>query len=112
ERGRSLVSDVETLSGSARDALAEILDSSRSAATWARRIAEVSRTQEDNVGGVRERVERIAEISGKNREGAAQVAGTAELQARALHELEGATRELRELSSYLGELARRLARLG
>lgn len=112
ERGRSLVSDVETLSGSARDALAEILDSSRSAATWARRIAEVSRAQEDNVGGVRERVERIAEISGKNREGAAQVAGTAELQARALHELEGATRELRELSSYLGELARRLTRLG
>lgn len=112
DRGRSLVSDVETLSGSARDALAEILESSRSAATWARRIAEVSRTQEDNVGGVRERVERIAEISGKNREGASQVAGTAELQARALHELEGATRELRELSSYLGELALRLTKLG
>lgn len=112
DRGRSLVSDVETLSGSARDALAEILESSRSAATWARRIAEVSRTQEENVGGVRERVERIAEISGKNREGASQVAGTAELQARALHELEGATRELRELSSYLGELARRLTKLG
>ncbi len=111
DRGRSLVSDVETLSGSARDALAEILESSRSAAAWARRIAEVSRTQEDAVGGVRERVERIAEISRKNREGTELAALTAETQARALQEVEGATQELRELAVDLGELARRLTRL-
>lgn len=111
DRGRAMVADVETLSGSARDALAEILESSRSAATWAKRIAEVSRAQEDAVGGVRERVERIAEISRKNREGTELAAGTAETQARALHEVEGATGELRELATYLGELARRLTRL-
>ncbi len=112
DRGRSLVADVETLSESARDAMAQVVDSSRAAATWAKRIAEVSRSQEDAVGGVRERIARIAEISGRNREGAAQVAETADSQARSLHEVEGATRELRELSTYLAELARRLTRLG
>jgi len=112
DRGQAMVADVESLSESARDAMAQLVDSSRSAATWAKRIAEVSRTQEDAMRGVRERMTRIAEISQSNSEGAAQVAGTAESQARALHEVEGATRELRELATYLGELARRLTRLG
>ena len=112
DRGRSLVADVETLSESARDAMAQVVESSRAAATWAKRIAEVSRSQEEAVGGVRERIARIAEISGRNREGAAQVAETADSQARALLEVEGATHELRELSTYLAELARRLTRLG
>ncbi|HEX4934510.1 MAG TPA: methyl-accepting chemotaxis protein, partial [Gemmatimonadaceae bacterium] len=112
DRGRAMVADVETLSGSARDAMAQVVDSSRSAATWAKRIAEVSRSQEDAVGGVRDRIARIAEISGRNREGAAQVADTADSQARALQEVEGATRELRDLATYLAELARRLTRLG
>ena len=112
DRGRAMVADVETLSGSARDAMAQVVDSSRSAATWAKRIAEVSRSQEDAVGGVRDRIARIAEISGRNREGAAQVAETADSQARALQEVEGATRELRELATYLAELARRLTKLG
>ncbi|MCC6927500.1 MAG: GAF domain-containing protein [Gemmatimonadaceae bacterium] len=112
DRGRAMVADVETLSGSARDAMAQVVDSSRSAATWAKRIAEVSRSQEDAVGGVRDRIARIAEISGRNREGAAQVAETADSQARALQEVEGATRELRELATYLAELARRLSKLG
>jgi len=112
DRGRSLVADVETLSESARDAMAQVVDSSRAAATWAKRIAEVSRSQEEEVGGVRERIARIAEISGRNREGAAQLADTAHSQARSLHEVEGATRELRELATYLAELARRLTRMG
>jgi methyl-accepting chemotaxis protein len=112
DRGQAMVADVESLSESARDAMAQVVESSRSAATWAKRIAEVSRTQEDAVGGVRERMTRIAEISRRNREGAAQVAETAESQARSLHEVEAATRELRELATYLGELARRLTRLG
>ena len=112
DRGQAMVADVESLSGSARDAMAQVVESSRSAATWAKRIAEVSRAQEEAVGGVRERMARIAEISGRNREGAAQVADTAESQARSLHEVEGATSELRELATYLGDLARRLTRLG
>ncbi len=112
DRGRSLVSDVETLSGSARDAMAQVVDSSRAAATWAKRIAEVSHTQDDAVGGMRERMARVAEISRRNREGAEQLAGTSESQARSVHEVEGATRELRDLATYLGDLARRLSRLG
>ncbi|HNV75937.1 MAG TPA: methyl-accepting chemotaxis protein [Gemmatimonadaceae bacterium] len=111
DRGRSMVADVEGLSESARDAMAQVVESSRSAATWAKRIAEVSRAQEDAVGGVRDRIARIAEISGRNREGAAQVAGTAESQARSVHEVEESTRELRELATYLADLARRLTRL-
>ena len=112
DRGQAMVADVESLSESARDAMAQVVDSSRSAASWAKRIAEVSREQEEAVGGVRERMTRIAEISNRNREGAAQVADTAESQARSLHEVEGATRELRDLATYLGDLARRLTRLG
>lgn len=112
DRGQAMVADVESLSESARDAMAQVVDSSRSAATWAKRIAEVSRAQEEAVGGVRERMARIAEISRRNREGAAQVAETAESQARSLLEVEGATGELRELATYLGDLARRLTRLG
>lgn len=112
DRGQAMVADVESLAESARDAMAQVVESSRSAATWAKRIAEVSRSQEEAVGGVRERMTRIAEISSRNREGAAQVAETAESQARSLHEVEAATRELRELATYLGELARRLTRLG
>jgi len=112
DRGQSMVADVETLSETARDAMAQVVDSSRSAANWAKRIAEDSRSAEEAVGDVRERVSRIAEISRRNREGAAQVADTADAQARALLEVEGATRELRELATYLGDLARQLSRLG
>ncbi len=112
DRGQSLVSDVETLSGSARDAMAQVVESSQAAATWARRIAEVSHTQDEAVGGMRDRLARVAEISRRNTEGTEQLAATAESQARSVHEVEGATRELRELATYLGDLARRLSRIG
>ncbi len=112
DRGRDMVADVEGLSGSAMQALMTIVEASQSAATWARQIAEVSRGQEEQVGAMRERVERIAEISRRNRLGTDQVSRSADDQARALAELEGAGRELRELASYLAELARRLTRLG
>jgi methyl-accepting chemotaxis protein len=111
DRGRTLVADVETLSGSAHAALNEILKSSGAAASWMRRIAEVSRTQERDVASVRERVSRIADISEANRAGASQVARAAESQASAQVELEGATQQLRDLSLYLADLARRLTRL-
>lgn len=112
DRGRTLVSDVESLSGSAHAALAEILRTSGAAASWTRRIAEVSRTQERDVASVRERVSRIADISETNRSDALKVAKAAESQASAQVELEGATQQLRELAIYLADLARRLTRLG
>ncbi|MBC7895974.1 MAG: GAF domain-containing protein [Cytophagaceae bacterium] len=111
ERGRRLVSDVESLSGSAHRALAEILEASGSAADRIRQIAEVSRVQEREVGSLRSRVERIADISRTNRGGAVQVAAATESQARALLELETASRDLRELAGSLGALARQLTRL-
>jgi methyl-accepting chemotaxis protein len=111
DRGRTLVADVESLSGSAHSALAEILEANGAAASIIRQIAEVSRVQEREVGSVRTRVERIADISRTNRDGASQVAHAAESQARALVELETATRDLRELAASLGALARQLTRL-
>jgi methyl-accepting chemotaxis protein len=110
-RGRALVADVEALSGSAHRALAQILEASAAAAQWTRRIADVSRSQERDVARVRELVARIAEISRENRDGAGEVTRSAESQAGALVELEGATHDLRELSGYLSELARELTRI-
>ncbi|MCC6319441.1 MAG: GAF domain-containing protein [Gemmatimonadaceae bacterium] len=111
ERGRRLVNDVESLSGSAHQALAEILEASGAAADRIRQIAEVSRVQEREVGSVRSRVDRIADISRSNRGGAVQVATAAASQARAVSELETATHDLRELAGSLGALARQLTRL-
>jgi methyl-accepting chemotaxis protein len=111
DSGRDVVADVETLSAAAARSLEFIFDASRSAATWSRRIAEVSRHQEEEVARMRERAERIASISDRNRQGSEQVSLSTDGQARALVELEGAAAELRELAVYLGELARRLTRL-
>jgi len=88
------------------------VESSQAATTWARSISEVSHTQDEAVGGMRDRLARVAEISRRNTEGTEQLAATAESQARSVHEVEGATRELRELATYLGDLARRLSRIG
>lgn len=111
DRGRVLVDDVEVLSSAAARSLDVILDASDSAATWTRRIAEVSHRQEEQVEGMRARSERIADISRRNHKGAEELFSTADGQARALGELEGAARELQELVVYLGTLARSLARL-
>lgn len=112
DRGRDLVADVETLSSSAMNALAAILEASRAAATWARRIAEVSQAQESQAGDMRERAEHIAGISARNRSRSDEVNRSADDQARAIQELEGATRELNVLAAYLADLARRLTRIG
>ncbi len=92
-------------------ALESMLEASRSASVWARRIAEVSHTLEEQSGLMRERAERIADISRRNRSGSEQVSRSADDQARALLELEGATNELQALVTYLGDLARRLVRM-
>jgi methyl-accepting chemotaxis protein len=111
DRGREMVADVEVLSSSARQALASILQASDAAATWSRRIAEVSHQQEGFVAVTRDRAGRIDEISRRNREGSDLVSRSATEQAGALHELESATRELRELATHLADLTRRLTRI-
>jgi methyl-accepting chemotaxis protein len=110
-RGQEMVSDVEVLSSSAMKALASILQASDAAAAWSRRIAEVSHEQEKFVAVTRDRAGRIDEISRRNREGSDQVSRSAAEQAGALHELESATRELRELATHLADLTRRLTRI-
>ena len=110
-RGQTMMSDVETLSETARTALDEIVESTAASLAWGQRIADTSRVQESEVGRLRERVERIAEISRRNREGAENVTESASDQARALRELEGAAYELREVAAYLSDLTRRIARV-
>jgi len=110
-RGQTMMSDVESLSESARTALDEIVDATAASLTWGQRIADTSRVQESEVGRLSERVARIAEISRRNREGAENVTRSAADQARALRELEGAAHELREVAASLSELTRRIARV-
>jgi len=107
-RGRSIVSDAESLSESALGALDVIVRSTATSAEHAQRIARVSRDQEQECARLRERVARIAEISGRNHVGAESVAASARDQASALGELEGATRELRGVAGTLGDLAHRI----
>jgi methyl-accepting chemotaxis protein len=108
QRGQGLVSDVETLSESALGALDLIVESTAESVARAERIAHVSRDQESEFGRLRERVARIADISSRNRAGAENVSGYATEQATALRELEGATLELRNVATYLGDLTRRI----
>jgi len=107
-RGETIVQDVGTLSEQARQALDLIVDATESAATGAQRIALTSREQELEFAKLSERVTRIGSISGRNRDGAEQVTRSAREQASALRELEGATQELRNVATYLGELTRRI----
>ncbi len=106
-----MMSDVESLSESARTALDEIVEATAASLSWGQRIADTSRAQELEVGRLSERVARIAEISRRNREGAENVTRSAADQAQALRELEGAAHELREVAAALSDLTRRIARV-
>lgn len=110
--GQSIVSDVGTLSAQARQALDLIVEATAAAATGAQQIAATSRNQEQEFGKLRDRVARIAEISGRNREGAEHVASSAREQASALRELEGATHQLRDVAVNLSDLTQRITALG
>ena len=107
-RGETIVQDVGTLSEKAREALDLIVEATESAATGAQRIALTSREQELEFAKLSDRVKRIGIISNRNRDGAEQVTTSARDQASALRELEGATQELRNVATYLGELTRRI----
>ncbi|MHB1862371.1 MAG: methyl-accepting chemotaxis protein [Gemmatimonadaceae bacterium] len=111
-RGQAIVSDVESLSESARSALDLIVDATAASAAGAQRIAQTSRAQELEFGKLHERVARIAVISQRNRAGAESVTASAKDQAAALRELEGATQELRAVAVYLSELTHRITSVG
>jgi methyl-accepting chemotaxis protein len=107
-RGQTIVSDVETLSESARQALDQIVEATAAAAQGAQRIAVTSRDQELEFSRLRDRVMRVAEISRRNRAGAEDVTSSAKDQATALRELEGAAHELRSVAVYLSDLTHRI----
>jgi methyl-accepting chemotaxis protein len=107
-RGQTIVSDVETLSERARQALDQIVEATAAAAQGAQRIASTSRDQELEFSRLRERVMRVAEISRRNRDGAENVTSSAKDQAAALRELEGAAHELRSVAVYLSDLTHRI----
>jgi methyl-accepting chemotaxis protein len=111
DRGRTMVQDVESLSEAALTALDSIVDATDRTAVQTQRIAETSRSQATEFGRLRERVERIAVISDRNRNGAESVTASASDQAHALRELEGAAHELRNVAAYLGDLTRKLTRV-
>ena len=108
QRGQSIVSDVETLSEEARQALDQIVEATAEAAHGAQRIAMTSRDQELEFSRLRDRVMRVAEISRRNRAGAEDVTSSAKDQAAALRELEGAAHELRSVAVYLSDLTHRI----
>jgi methyl-accepting chemotaxis protein len=110
-RGQLIVSDVETLSERAREALVMIVEATAAAAAGAQRIASTSQDQEAQFGKLRERVNRIAEIARRNRGSAEDATATAEGQANALRELEGAIRELRGVVVSLSDLTTRITKV-
>jgi len=112
DSGRRIVDDAETLAEQARGALEEIVVATTLAVDGAQQIAATSRGQATEFAGLRQRVERIAEIARRNRAGAEEVATSASDQAEALRELDGATQELRAIASDLGELTARITAVG
>ena len=109
DAGQEMVRDVEALSSVSRGALESIVEATATGADRSQRIARTSREQEAEFRHLRERVARVAEISGRNRTSAEQVAAASADQAAALRELEGATHALRGVAANLGELTRKLA---
>jgi len=107
-RGEALVEDAEALSGGSREALGNIVSATGGAAAQAARIASAADDQGVEVARLRERMGRVVDIAARNRSGAEQVAAAAGDQAAALREMESATTVLKQLTSELGELTRRI----
>jgi methyl-accepting chemotaxis protein len=110
-RGQLMVSDVETLSERAREALVLIVEATAAAAAGAQRIAATSQDQEARFAKLRERVNRIAEIARRNRGSAEEATATADGQATALRGLEGAIRELRGVVVSLSDMTARITKV-
>ncbi len=108
-RGQVNVGDVEELSSAALQALDAIVGATAEATGHARRIAEAAGEQDTAFVRLRERIHAVAEIAGKNRAEADDVATRANEAARGLSDLERATRELEAVASMLRDLTRGFA---
>jgi methyl-accepting chemotaxis protein len=110
-RGQVNVGGVEELSSAALEALDAIVASTADATEHARRIADAAGEQDSAFGRLRERINAVAAIAGKNRAEADDVATRASEAARGLSELERATRELESVAAMLRDLTRGFASL-
>jgi len=108
-RGQVNVGGVEELSSAALEALDAIVAATAEATSHAQRIAAAAGDQDEAFGKLRQRIHAVAEIAGKNRAEADDVATRADEAARGLTDLERATRELEEVAAMLRELTRGFA---
>ena len=108
-RGQVNVAGVEELSAAALEALDAIVTATVEATGHARRIAEAAGEQDQAFRQLRQRIHAVAEIAGKNRAEADDVATRANDAARGLSDLERATRELEDVAAMLRELTRGFA---
>jgi methyl-accepting chemotaxis protein len=108
-RGQMNVSGVEELSSAALEALDAIVAATAEATGHAQRIAAAAGEQDKAFGRLRDRIHAVAQIAGKNRAEADDVATRADEAARGLTDLERATRELEDVAAMLRELTRGFA---
>jgi methyl-accepting chemotaxis protein len=108
-RGEVNVGGVEELSAGALEALDAIVTATAEAGGHASRIAAAASEQDQAFAHLRERINAVADIAGKNRTEAADVALRATQAADGLTELERATRELEQVAVMLRELTRGFA---
>jgi methyl-accepting chemotaxis protein len=108
-RGQVNVGGVEELSSAALEALDAIVAATAEATSHAQRIAAAAGDQDKAFGKLRQRINAVAAIAGKNRAEADDVATRADEAARGLTDLERATRELEGVAAMLRELTRGFA---
>jgi DNA repair ATPase RecN len=100
---------VEDVSAAALEALDAIVVATGDATAHAQRIAAAAGEQDQAFARLRERINAVALIAGKNRIEADDVARRAQEAAQGLTELERATRELEQVATMLRELTRGFA---
>ncbi|HEY6854304.1 MAG TPA: methyl-accepting chemotaxis protein, partial [Gemmatimonadales bacterium] len=108
-RGQVSVGGVEDVSAAALEALDAIVVATGDATAHAQRIAAAAGEQDQAFARLRERINAVASIAGKNRTEADDVATRAKEAALGLTELERATRELEQVATMLRELTRGFA---
>ncbi|HEV8400458.1 MAG TPA: methyl-accepting chemotaxis protein [Gemmatimonadales bacterium] len=108
-KGQVNVGGVEELSAAALEALDAIVAATAEATAHAGRIAEAAGEQDQAFSRLRERINAVASIAGKNRTEADDVATRAVEAAQGLTDLERATRDLEQVATMLRDLTRGFA---
>ncbi len=108
-RGQVNVGGVEELSAAALDALDAIVVATAEATAHAGRITAAAGEQNQAFARLRERINAVASIAGKNRAEADDVATRAVQAAEGLTDLERATRDLEQVATMLRDLTRGFA---